>query len=285
MFDKNNKKEIPFLPKKIGVVTSSTGAAIRDIVSIIKRRFPPCNILIYPTLVQGPEAPKEISKGLKYLDELDDIDLIITGRGGGSIEELFAFNDEELARTIFNLKTPVISAVGHETDFTIADFVADLRAPTPSAAAELAVPDISYLYDNLKNKYDILINKYIKMINAYKNSLEMMERSLRYNNPTYSITNNKQVIDSLFKDLSYFISKKISNELKKLVIIENKLINLNPRVHLDRGYGLIYNTDGKVIKTIDELSINQEINIMLKDGCIKTLITKVEKGGIPNGHK
>src|SRR5690606_3201559 len=109
MFDRYNKKEIPFLPKKIGIVTSSTGAAIRDIVSIIKRRFPPCNLLIYPTLVQGPEAPKEICRGLKYLDELDDIDLIIVGRGGGSIEELFAFNNEELARTIYSLKTPVIS--------------------------------------------------------------------------------------------------------------------------------------------------------------------------------
>ena len=231
------------MPKKIGIVTSSTGAAIRDIVSIIKRRFPLCNLLIYPTLVQGLEAPKEICKGLKYLDELDDVDLIITGRGGGSIEELFAFNDEELARTIYNLKTPIISAVGHETDFTIADFVADLRAPTPSAAAELAVPDISHLYENLKNKYNILLNLYLKMTNTYKNSLKVFENSLKYNNPTNNITNNKQVIDSMFKDLNYFIDKRISNELKKLVIIENNLINLNPRVHLDKGFGLLY--DGK----------------------------------------
>lgn len=285
MFDRYNKKEIPFLPKKIGIVTSSTGAAIRDIVSIIKRRFPPCNLLIYPTLVQGPEAPKEICRGLKYLDELDDIDLIIVGRGGGSIEELFAFNNEELARTIYSLKTPVISAVGHETDFTIADFVADLRAPTPSAAAELAVPDISHLYENLKNKYNILLNMYFKTINTLKSSLKIFENSLKYNNPINNITSSKQEIDSIFKDLNYFIDKRISNERKKLVIIENILINLNPSIHLDKGFGLLYDGEGKIIRTIDELSINQEINIMLKDGKVRTLITKVDKGGVSDGYK
>ena len=145
------------MPEKIGVVTSSSGAAIKDIITVIKRRFPPCNILIYPSLVQGINAPRDIINGVQYLDNRDDVDLIIVGRGGGSIDELFAFNDENLARTIFELKTPVISAVGHETDFTIIDFVADLRAPTPSAAAEMAVPNINHLHMNLNSKYRHLV--------------------------------------------------------------------------------------------------------------------------------
>ena len=149
LFNESKKKPIPFMPRKIGVVTSSSGAAIKDIINVIQRRFPPTDILIYPTLVQGNQAAKEICQGLTYFDNREDIDLIITGRGGGAMEELFAFNDEEVARTIHGLKKPIISAVGHETDFTIADFVADLRAPTPSAAAELAVPELGSLIDNV----------------------------------------------------------------------------------------------------------------------------------------
>ena len=284
LFDSSNKKELPFLPKKIGVVTSSTGAAVRDIVSIIKRRYPPCNILIYPTLVQGPNAPNEIRRGIKYLDNRGDIDLIIMGRGGGSIEELFAFNDETLARTIYDLKTPIISAVGHEIDFTIADFVADLRAPTPSAAAELAVPDMGYLYDNLKAKHIGLVNFYLKRIKAVKNELKTIERSLKYNDPITKLRDKKQEIDNIYKELNYMFEKKLNKENKKLAFLNNKLNVLNPSLSLDKGYGILYNSQGKLIKTIDELNIDDELNILLKDGTIKTLITKVDKGGNPVGN-
>lgn len=284
LFDSSTKKELPFLPKKIGVVTSSTGAAVKDIVSILKRRYPPCNILIYPTLVQGPNAPNDIIKGIKNLDNRGDIDLIIMGRGGGSIEELFAFNDEGLARTIYNLKTPIISAVGHETDFTIADFVADLRAPTPSAAAELAVPDMGYLYDNLKGKYSSLINFYIKRLNMLKNELKMVDRSLKYNDPIIKLRDKKVEIDNLYKDLNYIFERKFSKETKELDFLYNKLCILNPSLSLDKGYGILYNKQGKVIKTIEELSVDEELNILLKDGVIKTLIIKVDKGGNPNGN-
>jgi exodeoxyribonuclease VII large subunit len=285
LFDDSNKKKIPFLPKKIGVVTSSTGAAIRDIVSIIKRRYPPCKILIYHTLVQGSGASLEICKGLKYLDEEGDVDLIITGRGGGSFEELFAFNNEELARTIYSLKTPIISAVGHETDFTITDFVADLRAPTPSAAAELAVPDISYLYDNLNSKYNALISLMTKKINNSKNKLNMEERALKYNNPLIIIRDKKQEIDNIQKELNYSIDKILSKELKKLVLLENKLNIINPTLLLDKGYGVLYNKAGLLVKNLEELSINDELNILHKDGLIKTVIVELEKGGLPDGIK
>ena len=285
LFDDSKKKELPFLPKKIGVVTSSTGAAIRDIVSIIKRRFPPCNILIYPTLVQGPSAPMEICKGLKYLDSLQDIDLIITGRGGGSIEELFAFNDEELARTIYSLKTPIISAVGHETDFTIADFVADFRAATPSAAAELAVPDMSYLYHNLMSKRGLLSNQYNKRIKAEQNRLKSFEHILKYNNPIYAIKNKKQELDSIYKEFNYIIDKKITRNMKKLSSIENRLNMLNPNLSLDKGYGILFSSTGHRIKSIDELSLDEEISILLKDGVVKTVIVQVDKGGDPSERK
>ncbi|MFY9285992.1 MAG: exodeoxyribonuclease VII large subunit, partial [Tissierellaceae bacterium] len=180
LFKKEFKKDLPTMPRKVGIVTSSTGAAIRDIVSVIKRRFPPCEILIYPSLVQGPNAPKEIIQGLVYLDKREDVDLIITGRGGGSIEDLWAFNDEELARTIFSLDTPVISAVGHETDFTIADFVADLRAATPSAAAELAVPNIDSLNQELDNYFSELLSSYRQKVDRESNRLEIFKKGLKY---------------------------------------------------------------------------------------------------------
>lgn len=283
LFDSANKKELPYLPKRIGVVTALTGAAIRDIVSVLKRRYPPCNILIYPALVQGPSAPKEICQGLKYLDDIEDIDLIITGRGGGSIEELFAFNDEGLARTIYELKTPVISAVGHETDFTIADFVADLRAPTPSAAAELAVPDISHLNDNLKNKYRVLMNIYLKKVNSYKHDLIYLKRSLDYNSPSKKIIDGKQELDNMFKYLNYQVEKKVRNEINRLVILENKLNLLNPNLNLDKGFGMLYDENGTKIRSIEELSLDKKIKLLLKDGKVEAVITNIDKGGVLDG--
>ena len=285
LFDASTKREIPYLPKTIGVVTSLTGAAIRDIVSVLKRRYPPCNIIIYPTLVQGPEAPKEICQGLKHLDSMEEIDLIITGRGGGSIEELFAFNDEELARTIYNLKTPVISAVGHETDFTIADFVADLRAPTPSAAAELAVPDISHLNENLKNKYKAIINLYYKKINLHKQELRLCKRSLDYNSPIKRITDGRLQIDSLFKDILYIVDKKIISEKNRLDTLGNRLKMLDLSMNLDKGLGILFDENGKKIKSIEDLFLDQKINILLKDGMIETVITRIDKGGFFDGYK
>ena len=277
LFQEKYKKDLPFLPKKIGVVTSKTGAAIRDIVTILKRRYPPCEILIYPALVQGANAAREISKGLKYLDNRGDIDLIITGRGGGSYEELFAFNDEELARIIFSLKTPIISAVGHETDYTITDFVSDLRAPTPSAAAELAVPDFSYLSNNLRNKYETLLSHLNKYILANDNQLKFLNKSLSYNNPILKLKNRQQDIDNMLRDLNYSLEKKISKELKRLLILENRLRLLDPRYSLDKGYGILYDVDGNIVKSIDELKIGYEINILLKDGTIRTVIIDLEK--------
>lgn len=280
MFLESNKKPIPFMPKKIGVVTSSTGAAIRDIITVIKRRFPPCNILIYPSLVQGPQAPKEISMGLKYLDNREDIDLIITGRGGGSIEELFAFNDEEVARTIYKLNTPVISAVGHETDFTIADFVADLRAPTPSAAAELSVPDIFHLVNDLTNKYNRLTKLIYKTIEDFKIKNEYLNQNLKFYNPINQLKDKRQEIDSLFRDLNYIMEKKFMDKKSQLLSLKNNLDLINPLLALDRGYGILIDKEGNLIKSVDDTSIDDEIRILLKDGTIRSIVKGIDKGGL-----
>lgn len=282
LFLQSNKKEIPFMPKKIGVVTSSTGAAIKDIITVIKRRFPSAEILIYPTLVQGIQAPKEICKGLSYLDNRKDIDLIITGRGGGSMEDLFAFNDEEVARTIYNLKKPIISAVGHETDFTIADFVADLRAPTPSAAAELSVPELDGLIDNIENKYNQLQSLIVKSISDYRTHVKHLNGDLKYYNPINQLRDKKQDLDMIFKDLNYEIEKNINNKKSEIVGLKNKLELLNPTLGLDRGSGILINSKGSVIRTIDEISLNEEINILLKDGTIGSIVKSIDKGGLTN---
>ncbi|SHE30195.1 Exodeoxyribonuclease VII large subunit [Tissierella praeacuta DSM 18095] len=278
MFSESNKKPIPFMPKKIGVVTSSTGAAIRDIITVIRRRFPPCCIFIYPSLVQGLQAPKEICEGLIYLDSRNDIDLIITGRGGGSIEELFAFNDEQLARTIYKLKTPIISAVGHEVDFTIADFVADLRAPTPSAAAELSVPDIEHLTNELESKYKRLIRNIYSTVDGYRTQIDYLNRNLKFSNPTNQLKDKRQEIDNLFKDLNYVMEKKIGDKLNQLSSLKNSLNMLNPRLALDRGYGILTDNKGKLVKSIDNIVVDEEINILLKDGKIKSIVRGVDKG-------
>ncbi|NLY44537.1 MAG: exodeoxyribonuclease VII large subunit [Tissierella sp.] len=285
LFDSELKKEIPSMPKKIGIVTSSTGAAIKDIISVIKRRFPPCEILVYPSLVQGPNAPYDIIQGLLYLENRGDIDLIITGRGGGSIEELAAFNDEQLARTIFSLSKPIISAVGHETDFTIADFVADLRAPTPSAAAELSVPNIESLNQLLDSKFNQLIFNYKNKLDIESNNLRLIRKGLKYNNPVYKLRSNRHQLEILFKDLVLKIESKINDYKKHTRDLENSIKLLNPTLSLDRGNGILLDKDGLLIKSIDDIIIGDDINILMKDGTITTLVKDVSKGEVHDGCK
>ena len=278
LFDPRNKKELPYLPEKVGVVTSSTGAAIKDIITVIKRRFPLTNILIYPVLVQGVQAPKEIVAGLKYLDEREDIDVIITGRGGGSMEELFAFNDESVARTIYNMKKPVVSAVGHETDFTISDFVADLRAPTPSAAAELATPELSELKENLKGMFVRLSKDCRHILNDYNLKLEYVKRGLNFYNPINQLKEKIQEQDDLFKKLNQIMGIKFKKEREKIENIFSKLRYLSPTSLLDRGYSILLDENSNMINSVDDLSIDKELKLQIKDGMIKVKVVKINKG-------
>lgn len=277
LFLLKHKKQIPYLPKKIGVVTSSTGAAIKDIVSVLRRRFPAVNILVYPSLVQGDNAPKEIIKSLKYLDSREDVELIIVGRGGGSYEELFCFNDEELARCIFGLKTPVISAVGHESDFTISDLVSDMRASTPSVAAELAIPN----KNNLKESLFYIIAKIEKSVSrtieGSFNNLTNLERRLDYINPIQRINERKIYIDRIFKTLDHAMELRLIGEEKHLLSLYNRLNIYDPALIIKRGYSLVYNANKDLVKSIESLKIEDNLHIILKDGMVKTKIFKIEE--------
>lgn len=285
LFQEKYKKDLPTMPKRIGVVTSSTGAAIRDIIDVLNRRLPSCDILVYPSLVQGESAPGEIIRALSYLDELDDIDLIIVGRGGGSIDELFAFNDEDLARFIFSMNKPIISAVGHETDFTISDFVSDLRAATPSVAAELAVPDVLHLKNNLDERYNKILSGLIQYMEVKENEIEVLKRELEHNSPLHKLREKRQDIDILFRDLSYKIESNISTKKFELHDLHKKIEILNPTLSLDRGYGIILNKMGKQIKRLEDLSVGEDISIQVKQGEILAHIKEIREDDILNGDK
>lgn len=285
LFNEVAKKELPFNPETIGVVTSVTGAAIKDIITVLKRRNPGIKIIIYPSLVQGTEAPKDICEGLKYLDSREDIDLIITGRGGGSIEELFAFNDEELARTIFNMKTPIISAVGHETDFTIADFVSDLRAPTPSAAAELAVPKLGTLKDNLENLNTKLLHEFLSIKDDVESHLNMLKKDLNYNSPLSLLNENRQALDYSFKELTNYVNIIMNTNKNNLQQMGNKLNLLSPLSSLERGYNIAIDNKNKVIKSTSDVEIDDKINLILKDGILNAKVENIKKGEFFDGFK
>lgn len=297
-FDESHKKQIPKIPSKIGIVTAPTGAAIRDILSTIKRRFPLCNCILFPALVQGKDAAPDIANKIKIADTYN-LDLLIVGRGGGSIEDLWAFNEEIVAKAIYDANTPIISAVGHEVDFTISDFVADLRAPTPTGAAEMAVPDkndIKKLIDQYQIRASKIINNKIEnkklILDKLKNSFvlrnpmsmyEVKEQILsnyieKLNTILISIINTNNLRLSSIKSSFIFTSpKKIyeNKETKYNHLIE-KLKVLNPLNTLKRGYSITKIND-KVVTTIKEVKNGDETVINLNDGIIKSKVLEIKE--------
>ena len=256
LFDKSEKKSIPLFPEKIGIVTAPTGAAIKDILSTIKRRCPVCKTYLFPSLVQGEFAKDDIVKKIK-LAQTYDLDVLIVGRGGGSIEDLWPFNEEVVARAIFDCKIPVISAVGHEVDFTIADFVADLRAPTPTGAAELAVPNI---FDVIKqiNNFKIRLNENINTkINYQKLKLDSIKSSFVIKNPMLMYENKKQKIDQLFENLNKNIFINVSKKRMELDNIKNHYILKNPIVLYEKKKDYLSNL-------IQKLELVNPLNILKK---------------------
>lgn len=252
LFDMQYKKPLPAFPTKIGVITSANGAAVRDIKNIATRRCPSVQLVLYPALVQGAGTEESLIKALDYFENEYKVDAIIIGRGGGSIEDLWGFNGEKLARKIFSMQTPVVSAVGHETDFTICDFVADLRAPTPSAAAELTVPDINGILQDLDRRYDCLTERLEDILADEKERLE-----------EYVDTFKKTGLEQLrFK----------GEQLKGLV---GKIETLNPLSVLTRGYS-VASKEGKTVKSVGEVSVGEQLEIRFADGKIKTSILEKE---------
>ena len=267
LFAESHKKKIPFMPKTIGVLTSNTGAVIRDIINVSTRRNPGVHIRLYPVPVQGPGAAEKIAEGIKFMNENKLADVIIIGRGGGSLEDLWPFNEEIVARAIYDSELPIISAVGHETDFTIADFVADLRAPTPSAAAELAVANIEDVRETLKlynNRYKVALKKKIELMRL---SYEKCMARPAYKNPTQKINEQYMVIDMKVKALQNSMMLKLKEAKTSFVKETAKLDSLSPLKTLTRGYSIVTKQEsGKVIKSVDDLNSGEKVNLRLSDG-------------------
>ena len=264
-FDEKHKQKIPLMPKTIGVLTSQTGSVIRDIINVSTRRNPNVNIRLLPVPVQGEGAAEKIADGIRFMNENKLADVLILARGGGSLEDLWPFNEEIVARAIYNSEIPIISAVGHETDFSISDFVADLRAPTPSAAAELAVPDI---YE-IKQKINIYQNRLrltlIKKVEIMKLRYEKCMSSRVFKEPLRSINDNYLKIDSYIKRLENTIKAKQKEEKTKYIELISKLDALSPLKTLTRGYSIVEQND-RIIKSAKDLNAGDKINIRLIDG-------------------
>ena len=278
LFDKEKKKEIPRFIKKVGVVTSPTGAVIKDIKNVIRRKNNILDIVLFPSKVQGDEAAKTIIEGIKYFNSRKDIDVIIIGRGGGSIEELWAFNDETLAYEIYKSKIPIISAVGHEVDFTISDYVSDYRAATPTAAGDFVAEDITKLYENLDN-YLKNLNNYLRFtLDKNKNKLDHYKKVLEANNPVNIIANNVLKVSETKEKLDKIINSRIDNELKNVIRLNELVKAYNPLNILNKGYSVILDNK-KVIKSTEEIEIEKEYKVILKDGNAKCTFSSIERGG------
>ncbi len=264
LFDPSIKKKIPKIPRRVGVVTAPTGAAIKDIISTIKRRWPLAEIYLFPTLVQGEDAKEDIVRQIKNSANYD-LDTLIVGRGGGSIEDLWAFNEEIVARAIYECQTPVISAVGHEIDFTIADFVADLRAPTPSAAAELAVPDIFEVKQKIINYQDRSKLALKKKIEIMKLRFEKIMKSRIFTDPMRKVMDNSIILDDYMKRLENAMKEIKTEKKNKYTELVTKLDSISPLKTLIRGYSLT-EKDGKIIKRATQIDKGDIITIKFSDG-------------------
>lgn len=273
-FDEANKKPLPYLPKTVGIITSGTGAAVRDIISIIRRRNSLVNIILYPVQVQGEGASKEIAQGIRYFNEKQNVDVIIAGRGGGSIEELWAFNEEEIAHAIFNSLIPIVSAVGHETDFTIADFVADLRAATPSAAAELVVPDKHALAARLNQSIYMLNNYMSKYLQEKRYKIEYISKGDAFRQIEQKIHNLMQTVDGCNKSMNYNMLQILNTNKNRLIMSLEKLDILNPASVLLRGYSSTSKT-GKIVTSVKQLAVGDKIEVEFKDGCVSAEISNI----------
>ena len=276
LFDPAKKKKIPAYPKKVGIVTASTGAALQDIINISRRRNPFVQLILYPAQVQGNGAAQSVAKGIEILDQ-KGVDTIIIGRGGGSIEDLWAFNEEPLARVIYACKTPIISAVGHETDVTIADFVSDLRAPTPSAAAELAINDYSVFHATLVEYKRKLYRELRQTLQQSSNQLKEIKLRLMYASPAFQIKQKRQYLMDSEQRLLQGMKQKILKDRHRLALYIAKFEGLSPLNKLSKGYALILDKDNKPVQSIDKLTKEEVLTISFVDGDVKAKVEEITR--------
>lgn len=270
-FDPSHKKPLPKFPETIGVITSPTGAAVQDIRNILYRRYPCVNVIMCPVLVQGDSAPEQLTRAVKTLDEHNACDLIIIGRGGGSIEDLWAFNSEELANAIYGCKIPVISAVGHETDFTICDFVADMRAPTPSAAAELAVPDKNELTAYYNSQLQYISSLTDSKIRQNSNYIIDLQRRISLMSPQLKLGEYKNSLAGIFNRAQRAVDETIGERSTSLMKLSSKLDGLNPVSVLARGYS-IAEKDGNAVVSVSQLNEGDKFTLSFSDGKINATV-------------
>ena len=277
-FDSAHKKPIPRIPNTIGVITSPTGAAIRDIINTISRRFPLCSVILYPAIVQGDDAKNDIVKQIVKANEDNLCDCLIVGRGGGSIEDLWAFNEKIVAYAIYDSKIPIISAVGHEIDFTIADFVADQRAATPTAAAELATPSIDNLKQNV-NYYVDALNKNIKyLFNDRKMLLANIDRRIEANNPMNNLKHKKEILDSYLNRLNSNILSILNDKKYQFDVLKAKLESVNPLSIMDKGYS-INTINNEIITDVKKAKVGDVLTTKMKNGNLVSKVIEVNENG------
>lgn len=277
LFALEHKKDIPKFPKAIGIITSSTGAAIRDIIKVSTNRYPCTKLVLYPSLVQGYDAPGELIKGVEYFNIVNNVDVIIIGRGGGSIEDLWAFNDESLARAVYASKIPIISAVGHEIDYTICDFVADVRAATPSHAAEIATPDINELKSKLQGFGKRAFSAIIDNIESYKAILKNLANSKSLSKPITMLDIPTLKLNGASEKLLSTFQNCIKIKREAFINANSKLMALNPMAVISRGYGAVFNMDDKIIKKVSDVNIGEDIIIKISDGEINATVLNTKR--------
>ncbi|MDO5403145.1 MAG: exodeoxyribonuclease VII large subunit [Eubacteriales bacterium] len=276
-FAREYKRPIPEFARKIGIVTASTGAAVHDIMNIAHRRNPYVSLYLYPAQVQGEMAKYSIVKGIEVLDSMKP-DVIIVGRGGGSLEDLWAFNEEIVAEAIFNASTPVISAVGHETDFTIADFVADLRAPTPSAAAELAVCDILQVESRINTYATYLYNNLVNRIDRERNRIRQLELQFKLYNPASQINENRHRLIQLENHLDSLMKGHITAGRNKTAVFASRLEGVSPMLKLKQGYSYTEDAKGSQVSSVEDVRKGEELHVYVRDGVIISKVTEVNNG-------
>ncbi len=276
LFSDSHKKKIPEFPKRIGVVTSETGAAVQDIFNVLSRRFPAAEVVLRPTQVQGDGAAQDIAKAIYLFNEYDVADVLIVGRGGGSIEDLWAFNEEVVARAVYDSEIPVISAVGHETDYTICDFVADLRAPTPSVAAELAVPDKLELKTELLSYKQQILTLTKNMLSQERSKLIAIEKSGALRDPVTKLNENRRELLYLSERITNLTVAAVENNKMKYAALAGKLNVLSPLGVISRGYALAQR-DGKVLTSVKGVSLDDEISVRLSDGTLRTKVIGIDE--------